>query len=347
MDATYRSLRILQRKIVQQIDNFSFLYQLLEKKEVDSFAQKLTEKFFPKSLQKNLEIANIVVDLYKAFLVLAPILQKIPYSYKLDWSRGHLLSFFRATMNKRVNRKYVSVYTKERTRDTDKLRLKLNQLGITEYKFADFLCELFVKNYDLPFLRGKLANCIFDPIMFYNEFEGYGVRIGNKFVRLEKRKYPGAINIEEQPIEILDYKIQRTSKKIQTGKKVDLKTTLEITLSENENKRIKEKIKRITESENSVAKKIILLDHVCNDFIQTHKYAKDIFYQLVEIDRYLQKKAKRIAAQDKRVKLISLTGKYNKHKSTRLLFKKPNFFWNDKDVAENVYINYFSPYRES
>ena len=336
---SYINVRKIQSVIVRY--NFyegSFLYDNLNTKSVQEYAEHLAHFYFHKS--KNLEIWKNVIELYKAFLIIAPVLQKIKYSYKLDWTRGHFLSQLRMNLSKKVNRKYVRVTKKERILDVAHLRNKLLRLGIKDINFMRNLIELYRTNYGNDEIqRGKLACGIFDPVIFYGESDGFEIRRANEFIKMEKAKFPGAIDIDKEEITVWDYRIKRRTEK---GK-----TTLDIKISQDYIRQKKEELKRIIKSKNTPQRKILLIYYKIQEIIETHKYTKDAFDDLLDLQYWLKNRVSGLAATDKRaIEVVKFVKDWDKKLTTKMLFKKPNFFWNPNEVEEKTYRYFFSPYRE-
>lgn len=338
---SYKRLRKIQKDIVEHLEyKNDYFFNYINCEEVIEYSNKLAKKYFTNTVNKSLEIANWVIDLYRIYLVLAPVLQRKTHNFKIDWTRGHFLSWIRANANKRVNRHYCKVYEYERERNIEKLQARMrNNFNIKDTKFIEFVSKYLEKAYNRQGVVGNLANLIFDPILV-NEGFGFGLRYQNKFIRLEKSKFEDCIDLDKNSVDILDYKVRRIINKN------NAKTTLLITLNEKTINSVKAQIKAIVNSEHTTRRKILLLNNFVNSFVEKHKYAKDIYNDILEIERYFKSKIKSIAAQDKSVKLISFVKKYKDKKISKMLFKKPNFFWDANSVDEDKYLYYFSPYRE-
>lgn len=341
MSFDYINLRKKQAKIVQyQIFDNGILFNYLQQKEFENFARLLADKYFHKS--KDLIIFENVLELYNFYLVIAPILQRIVYSFKLDWNRSHFLSLLRKNLAFNVNRKFLRVRQLERQVDPEILELNLRELGIKDKPFIDVAKDLFLRNYNTIGVRGKLANCIFDPIMFLFKRDEFEIRRGNELLKLEKRPFKNSIDIDLESVCFWDYEIKR-----QKDKKAR-KGYLEIKIRPEVIRDFKENMKNIIKSDVTVARKIVLLNQRCDAFIENHKYTKDAFDQINELKNWLNRRVKGIAGTDKRVKpAVDLTKRYIEKKDTKLRFKKPNFFWNYREYDQKQYINFFSPYRES
>jgi hypothetical protein len=332
---TYYQMRRAQASIVQQIFfQTEELSKYLNKDYVKIYAKYLTDFYFYKT--KNIEIYNLVLDLYKLFLVIAPILQKLKNNFKLDWNRAIFLSWLRSNLNKKVNKKYVKVEKKERRIDPDRLVRNFFELGIEDSLLIEFAMDCFKKNYNLQTARGRLANCIFDPIMFLGEG---GFRRANEIIRLEKKKFDGCIDIDKGDVIIWDYKIRRVTN--------NNKTTLKIEINPENIKYFKERVKQILRSKQAINRKIFLLEAEVESFTNKHRYTKDAWDQFLDLKHWLFRKTKKLSAADKSVKIaVNALKKYESKKCDKMFFRKPNFFWNTQDVEEKIYKYYFSPYRE-
>ncbi|WP_022671385.1 hypothetical protein [Hippea alviniae] len=334
----YIALRRAQAKIVGYTTYPpGFLCEFYNRDTFVKYAEKLTYKFFPKA--KDLQIRENIINLYRAFLVLAPILQKTPYTYKLDWTRGHFLSYLRFLTSNRIGRKYVRVRVIEREPDLDKLQINLNVLGIKDGKFIEILTGLFLQSYGLNALRGSLVNRIFDPVMFLNDRDGFELRRSNEFIKLEKKPFNGCIDIEKQYVEFWDYKIRRV--------KANKGMTLEIKIRDEEIKQFKEKIKGILKSHPSVSSKIALVNREVKAFTEKHRYTKDAYDQMIELHKWLRGRVSKIAATRKEIyQAVEIVKLWKERYYPNTVFRKNNFFWDPKEMTEEDYIYCFSPYRE-
>jgi hypothetical protein len=334
----YGNLRRIQSKIVQQ--NFfqtEDLFKYLNKDCVKIYATYLTDFYFHRS--KKLEIYNLIYDLYRLFLVIAPILQKQKNSFKLDWNRAIFLSWLRSNCNKKVNKKYIRVEKKERRIEPDRLIKNFLEMGIKDSLLIEFAIDCFKKNYTLETLRGRLANCIFDPIIFFSDKGEKGFRRANEIIRLEKKKFPICVDIDKEDVILWNYKIRRITN--------NTKTTLRIEISDQEIKRFKQEIKLILNSKLNFKRKIFLLENKIESFVHRHKYTKDAWDQFLDLKYWLLKKTKNLAAMDKTTKFtINILLKWKNERCDKMFFRKPNFFWNAQDVEEENYKYFFSPYRE-
>ena len=68
------------------------LSKYLDRASFNTIAEKLTTQYFYKS---SALVQTLVMQVYLALLVLAPVLQRQQMSCKLDWHIGHVLSFIR------------------------------------------------------------------------------------------------------------------------------------------------------------------------------------------------------------------------------------------------------------
>ena len=92
--------------------------------------------------------------------------------------------------------------------------------------------------------------------------------------------------------------------------------------------------------------KMIVLNKIGEGFIETHKYAKDSFAQIKDLNRWFKKRVKKLAGTERKIKEIDLVRIYKEKAISKLLVVKSDFFWDVRQVEEQVYVNYFSPYRE-
>jgi hypothetical protein len=336
----YYQLRRAQAHIVQyNIFNTGELLKYIEKEYVKIYAKYLTDFYFHRS--KKLVIYNLVYDLYRLFLVIAPILQKQKNSFKLDWNRAVFLGWLRNNLNKKLNRKFVKIETLQRKIDNEKLLQNFLKIGINDELFLEFALDCFKKNYALQTLRGRLANCIFDPIIFFSDKGEKGFRRANEIIRLEKKKFHGCVDIDKKEIVVWDYKIKRETNFILK------KTTLNIQISNKDIKKFREKIKDILHSKLSPNKKVLVLKKEIESFTDKHRYTKDAFDQMLDLKYWLTRKTKKLSGTDKTFKLTTnIIEKWKDKMSIEIFLRKPNFFWNIQEIKEENYKYFFSPYRE-
>jgi len=339
---TYYQLRRCQAKIVR-LQTFlpGELWDDYRRACVREYAERLAAKFFPVAKKEGLDVYADIVRLYRAALVLAPITQRIPKNYGWDWTPGTLLSWVRRNANRRVGRFNFCAWTEARDTDPDRLRTALIRAGIRDTSFLAEAVDLFRENYDLQAARGRLANMIFDPFIFSpRPPDGNIIRIGNNFCRLEAAKFAGSTNVTEKACDILSYEI-KFSLHGDRG-------LLDIRLSQASIKNFRDEVSKILGSGVSPARKVAAVDQVVRDFIDKAKYAKSAYPQIIELQRWLRQKLGRLASSAPAAHLVPRrlwTLWQEKNMGDKTFHRKRNFFWNTNEVPEEIYKNFFSPYR--
>jgi hypothetical protein len=176
--------------------------------------------------------------------------------------------------------------------------------------------------------------------MFFGTGEGNYIRIGNNFLRLEKEAHDGSVDIREQDALVWDYRIRyRTVADI---------GHVNILLSEECMKSFREQIKSILRANASPAYKVILTEKIIRGFVDSARYARAALLQILEMKRWLQQKLRRLSGTEKNARMLpeKLLKLYQERLARSFYSNKPNFFWNPTRVPEEIFLNFFSPYRE-
>jgi len=308
-----------------------------------NFAKILTEKFFPEANRKALGIE--IRELYKIYLTLAPIIQKVKYSWKIDYSEAVYISFLRRNINKRTGRYHIKITEIERPLDVKSLKEGFCKAKINAPEFIEKVKESYLFHYRVPHLRGSLANRIFDPFIFYEAGEGFRLRKSNQIIRLEKDKFKDSTDVRHSGVTIGKYNIQLRGTK--TGESSYLHTTI----AENETEKFKKKIETALQQKNDPGKKLEKCKGIVFDFTENIKYAISDIEGIFLLKKWLhQNNALRRLAMNcnEYMELPELLQKQYEEKSprTKMFFTKPNFFWTPDEIKKEQYLNFFSPYAE-
>ncbi|MGE4266301.1 MAG: hypothetical protein AB7F25_02590 [Deferribacterales bacterium] len=325
-------LKILMRSYFQNGE----LYEIMNRKTTNEMAVKLADKYFHKA---GPTIYDEVVGMYKVFLCLAPILQKQKNSFKLDWTKGNALSWLRRLFNGRNKKWYCSVSVLPRQHDPELFKRVFRNLGISDNAFIEYALERYLCFWGATGRKGSLANCIFDPLFFRTDS---GLRIENCVINVSSAKKDGYSHIFQQPLEIMCYSV--------TGYELYNRTHIEVRLSADYLKSIRQRLGIVVEDRTSVEHKLRLINAQINSFIENARYAKDAFEQVREVQQYFSGKTKRLAGVNPEFRHITaaITTQYLERVSNRFTYQRNNFFW-DKDhnsIPEKTFMIYFSPYRE-
>jgi hypothetical protein len=316
--------------------------ELLERFEspvTTAYAERLARRFFPKT--ESLGVWSEIVSLYKALLVLAPVMQRQRHIFKIDMHRGHVLTMIGRVANKRGRKFHISYRKESRVLDEGRLRRNLESLSVMDTIFIEtVLIDLFRTNYAQECARGRLANVLFDWIMFFGKGDGSHIRIGNSFLRLEQEAHDGSVDIREEDALVWDYRIRYLT--------VDDIGHINILLSEDCMKSFRDQIKAILRANASPAYKIILIENAIRGFVDAARFARAALLQILEMKRWLQQKLRRLSGTEKNARILpeKLLKLFQERLARSYYSNKPNFFWDPNRVPEDIFMNFFSPYRE-
>jgi hypothetical protein len=309
--------------------------------ERDSFlilSKKLANHYFHRS--KGLAIHEQVKDIYLAHLIMAPILQRLPLSFKYDWHRGHLLSWFRRGANGRIRRFHFASRIITRSYKPDDLYVGLEQLGIHDAVFSEFLLDIYRRHAGGTALKDHLAHQLFDPILLAGVKEGYELRFGNCLYRLEKSPFEGSSDLRISWEQVLEFEIN--SEEHQGGRHLD------ILLTDDTVAKFRSSIKGIFELSSTPQYKAKLIDNCIRDFVEHARWARSAKPQIEELQRWLRDKLRRLSGTRPECKHLGnlLLNLWLQRVDYQLYLKALNFFLNPKTISEKTYLTFFSPYRE-
>lgn len=350
----YWQLRRLQASIVKKLGfRHGELLEALQKPAVDTYARKLRRHYFSRS--KDLEIYGNILDLYRIYLLLSPIIQRQPYSMRIDAHRGHALTWMRGYANSKVGRFWYDYWSEPRELDYDRLRTNLIRAGVTDRPFLDHLEEPFFTSYTRPTWEGDLARLIFDPFMFLQTRERGSalLRIGSVIHRLEKSRFPGAIDLRERPGEFWDYSVQynRVKKETTPGKTL-MSGVVDIWISERRINELKTELSEILASKNVPRFKVGKMVAACTGFIEETKYAKSAFDQILGLRRWITEKTKKLKATEKSAGKVgeALAAEWCKKQTFSKAWRSQrNFFFvpDTRKPPATVFMQFFNPKREA
>lgn len=314
------------------------LVRYLERGTFNQMAERLTNHYFLRS--KGLLIFDQVKELYLAHLVLAPVLQRLPLSYKFDWHRGHLLSFLRVQSGGRIGRHYVSVRDRERVYDPAQLAANMAELGIHDTEMIAVVHDLYRRHAGGTALKDMLAHQLFDPILMFKERRGFELRFANQFIRMEKEPFDGSIDLRRDSLMLLDFDVKSI---VHRGRRA-----MEIRVADDTVRQFRSQVDSVLNSRSAPEYKLLVIDNLMRDFVERTRSAKSGLKQIKELKAWLTRSLRRLsatlpAAKELPDRFINL---WLKRVSGQLYFKKPNFFMDPHDVSEHIYTNFFSPYRE-
>lgn len=314
------------------------LAQYLERGSFIAMAARLADHYYNRS--KDLQMHKQVIDIYAALLTMAPILQRLPLSFKFDWHRGHLLSFIRTNISGRVGRFYVAVRQVERSYQPELLAANLEALGIHDAAMVEVLLDLYRKHCGGTALKERLAHQLLDPLLLSTEKQGYELRIGNQLIRLEKQSFDGSVDLRSESLTLLDYSLHSVEHKGGYG--------IEILISDSCISEFREHINRIMNAAASPEYKLVLVKNRINDFVERTRSARSAQNQVLELKRWLANRVRKLAGTSQEAKLLPelLVNLWLQRVDHTLYLKSPNFFFNPRQHDEKTFASFFSPYRE-
>lgn len=337
-DNSYYLVRRAQLRIVMRTHfRNGELYDIMNRSAFQQTSEKLTDKYFYRS---GATVYDEIKELYQLYLVLAPTMQKIKNSFKVDWTKGHAISWLRRLFNGRVRHWYYIHTENERRHDTELLLSRLRDHGIADKRFLDEAIERYLCFWGSDGLKGSLANCIFDPFMY--RVKDSGIRIGSSVIETSQGKLDGRSNIFEKPIEIMSYHVVVYEK---SGR-----THINVTIRPDVISDFKKRCELIISTRTTPQYKLVQLSSLISQLLETAKYAKDSFYQIRELQSWTDKKFRKLSGTDKEFKAIicNMTSNFMEKVVSKYTYQRTNFFWdkNLNDIPEKTFFIYFSPYRE-
>ncbi|ADD67335.1 hypothetical protein Dacet_0537 [Denitrovibrio acetiphilus DSM 12809] len=337
-DNSYYLVRRAQLRIVMRTYfRNGELYDIMNRSAFKQTAEKLTDKYFHRS---GATVYDEVKELYQLYLALAPSMQKIKNSFKVDWTKGHAISWLRRLFNGRVRHWYYIHAEYERKHDPEQLLRSFRDHGITDKRFLDEAMEKYLCFWASEGLKGSLANCIFDPFIY--RVKDTGIRIGNSVIETSKHKLDGYYNIFEKPIEIMGYHVVVYEK---SGR-----THINVTIRQSVIDDFKKRCEIIISTRTSPQYKLVQLASLVSQLLETAKYAKDSFYQIRGLQLWTDKKFRKLSGTEKKFKAIisMMTTRFIEKVVSKYTYQRTNFFWdkNHNDIPEKTFQIYFSPYRE-
>jgi len=259
---------------------------------------------------------------------------------KFDWSKGHVLTWFRTNCNDNVKRFFYSTATIPRDFDLYNLCTNLDQLGIHDKTYMGSLVEQYKRHYGGFSLRNHLAHCLFDPVVLLNKGQGYCLRTGNTIHRLEKEPYPGCVDISKRQVKVYDYRVQFIRKK--SG------NYLEITLAHDAIDRFKWAVTVVINSNAPIRHKLYTINERMNDFLAGAKWARSAWPQIKDLQNWLVSNLRPLygGLKDARRKERDFRYSYTSNREDGLYLTIPNFFWDPRHIDMQRYLKFMSPYRE-
>lgn len=317
------------------------LSRYLGRPAFEEMAGRLAQKFFHHS--KELAMFNHVQELFMLFLVMAPIFQRSPYSTKLDWHTGHVLGWFRTYCAGPPHRVFAAIREVPRQFDPDKLTANLTALGVRDGEFIALLIDHYRRSYGESTVRGRLANALFDPIMLFGDRQGFELRVANRLYRVEKGPFTGSVDLRKTDLKVGDYLV-----KVASNDKGKSGSHLEIDMTDDVMKTFRTAVKNIVGGNANPSYKLHLIRREIIDFTERVRFARSAQPEMMELKHWLASKVRGLAGNIREFNGLPNELMYQWHQrlDSRLHLSHPNFFLDPKTVTEEVYMTFFSPYRE-
>lgn len=314
------------------------LEKYLERDSFQIIATRLADHYFHRS--NKLVIYTQVVELYHLLLIMAPILQRLPFSCRFDWHRGHVLGHFRHNASGRIGRFHIASREVVRAYQPDLLAANLEAIGIHDSGMVEVLLNLYRRHAGGKALKDLLAHQLFDPILMSSQKEGYELRHGNRLLRLEKTAFDGSVDLRKQDFTVLDFCIRSVDHR--GGRH------LEITISEECLSGFRQRIKSVIESPAPPEYKLTIIENRLRDFVERTRPARSALAQIQELKIWLSKKLRGLAGTSRAATLLPnlLVNLWLQRVDSHLYLKSPTFFLDASAIEEKTYLKFFSPYRE-
>ncbi|WP_041973827.1 hypothetical protein [Geobacter sp. OR-1] len=262
---------------------------------------------------------------------------------KPDWHRGHVLGWFRTNCAGPPQRVFAAVREVSREFDKERLTANLAALGVSDGGLLEMLLDHFRRSYGEVTARGRLANTLFDPIMLHDQREGFELRVANRFYRIEKTPFPGCVDLRN-----LKFRVGGHLIKVSPDNNGRKGSHLEITMTDDVTASFIQRVKMIVSGNSNPEHKLFQLRGEIHDFCERARFARSAGPEVMELKRWLATKVRGLAGNNLGFKRLpdELIYQWHQHLDSRLHLPHPNFFYDPKTVTEEVYMTFFSPYRE-
>jgi hypothetical protein len=338
-NTTYYLVRRAQARIAAY-RNFGDgdLAMFLERKSFDTMAERMAAHFFHKSA--DLAIYDQVKELFKVAMIMAPILQRIPYSSKVDWHRGHVMSWFRCNISIRRMRFHLSIKDTSRVYDPERLSARLEALGIRDALMVEVLKDIYRRHAGGTTLRDILAHQIFDPILFTNDNDDFQLRHGAHVFQMDKARSDASIDLRVKSATVLDYRIKTVKK--------DERYHLDIKISDACLKEFQDDIKYILKLTSTPTEKVERIENKIRNLVERTRSARSALPQIERLKLWLSAKLKPLSANTAEAAVLPnvLVNWWLGRVDSKLYVKSPNMFFDPSQYDEKTFVTFFSPFRE-
>lgn len=362
----YGLLRRTQKRILER--GFRKLSEFSQRDTFHRFAQRLTRRFFPEAVKKDLVMVEYVERAYVDWLILAPLLASYKWIPKPGMHRGHYLTWARRNCNKRT-RQYFFARIEFPLPDMDSMaeRAVKNACELLKLKDEEWLREEFgflswLSTTDG--LKARLARWILLPWVFLDEdfrlddLLFHSIPGWNKEVARAGKK--GSASYFRLGNEAWVFASERMTEKVdlpwvdlrkEKARALDylfwFEKTLQIGLSEEVMTEAKTEIKAIANHKGiNPHYRLYLLNRFAKDFILKHKHAVSAGPQFKTLGAILKRFVKRKIAAVLGAEYVS-KGIYPGYGDIdrSLYFRKLNPFFDVREPGEEEFQAWWSPFQ--
>lgn len=346
------------------------IQRYIERETWKAAAQRLAEHYFPRSLkQGNTAAIEITAELYLSALALYPLQFRLKGTYRPDWTRGTLLSWFRRSMGEATRQWWTGTIelteapTVEQAADNAARYLQVND--------PEWITPALTYLHHASLLEGRvgaLARLIYYPVAYahidaewrkqtafdalphrrrilrtlHEGTVGY-VRRGQTIWlvadRYAREKLPTVewIDLREKTIDILDYRLSWTKDNGDQGVHIELLPS------------VLDKFRAraeviLVDGKAKPPYRLHQLNKATADFAALHQYATGAGRQLWDLDRHLFRQVREIlmpSYPDAAQRFTSPNGKLY----TAPVKPIPNLYLDPGTVSEATWRATFNPYR--
>jgi hypothetical protein len=216
----------------------------------------------------------------------------------------------------------------------------LEAIGIRDDDMVAVVLDLYRRHAGGTALKDCLAHQLFDPLIMLPERQGFELRYGNLFLRLERSPFDGSIDLRKESLDFLGFSLR--SVKHHGGQHLEIKIA-DLCIAA-----FHEHIKRINAAAADQDYKIAAITSRIEDFVQHAKFARTGLQQIKQQKEWLANQMQNLGRVNPHAKLLPnlLINRWLDVVDSGLHFKQPSFFWDPNNVDEKTYIKFFSPYRE-
>jgi len=314
------------------------LTKFLDRDAFQVMAARLANRYF--HMSRDLAIHAQVVELYHSLLIMAPILQRLPLSCKIDWHRGHILGHFRRNASGRIGRFHVAIREVARDYQPGLLAANLEAIGIHDADMSAVLLDQYRRHAGGKALKDQLAHQLFDPILMATMKDGYELRHCNRLLRLERARFEGSVDLRTKSVDVLDFSLKSVEHR--GGRH------LEISISDACLSGFRQQVGSVIASASSPGFKLAAVENLLRDLVERTRPARSALPQIQELRIWLAAKLRSLSGTSTAAKVLPhlLVNQWLQRNDSRLYLKSPTFFLSPSTVDEKTYLTFFSPYRE-